>query len=296
MNPSSVLIESPAKINLFLEVIGRRPDGYHLLETIFAKISIADAVRAERTGGRGKVSLNIRQYAGAALTCGPDNIVFKAAEAFRKEFGITEQVKISLEKRIPIGAGLGGGSSDAAAVLSALCGVFNVKVSAADRKRLFKIAVSLGADVPFFMQKHPLCAGRGIGEKLFPVKSGGGMPWIALAYPGEPSFTAQVYKRLVLPAKADILTSLSALHKLKKGLKEGHPLAYWGGCLFNRLEPAAFALCPSALALKKEFILAGAGAVLMSGSGSSGFGLEERRKKAEGLRKKGRKIFVARFL
>lgn len=293
----SVKVKSPAKINLFLEVTGLRDDGYHLIETIFAKIDLSDSILAKRLGKKGAVRLHVRNFSGCkTLSTGPGNLVSKAAVAFRKEFGISEGIDITLEKNIPVGSGLGGGSSDAASTLIALSWIFNIGPS---DKRISKIAGKLGADVPFFMSEAAVCVGKGVGERISPLKVKGSLPWIVLVCPGEPVLTAVAYKRLAMPDRKSILTSRSSLHKLKTGLEKGLGLSKWGGHLFNRLESAVLPFHPSANRIRKRFQASGAQAVLMSGSGSCVFALapsyEKARALVSGVGRRSGKIFLTRF-
>lgn len=299
----SVKVKPPAKINLFLEVTGSRDDGYHLIETILAKIDLSDSIVAKRLGKKGGVRLRIRNFSGCkTLASGPGNLVSKAAVAFRKEFGISEGIDITLEKNIPVGGGLGGGSSDAASTLIALGRIFNIGPLVAKDKRISKLAAGLGADVPFFMSEAAVCLGKGAGERISPLKvapGGGRLPWIVLVCPPEPVLTAGVYKRLAMPDRKSILTSRSSLHKLKTGLERGFPFSKWGGYMFNRLEPAVLPFHPSVNRIKERFQALGAGAVLMSGSGSCVFALapsyEKARALARGVGRRSGKIFLTGF-
>ncbi|MFH1618690.1 MAG: 4-(cytidine 5'-diphospho)-2-C-methyl-D-erythritol kinase [bacterium] len=295
-------LKSPAKVNLFLEVTGKRPDGYHLLETIFAKIGIFDTIVVRRTGRPGGIKLSVdSRHTGVKIGAGPGNLAWRAADAFRKEFGIGEGLEIRLSKKIPIGAGLGGGSSNAACVMTILGRLFGVDFSAGrDHARVSGIARSLGADIPFFLSPATFCLGRGIGDELYPLETVGKLPLMVLAYPGTVLPTAVVYGRLRRPCLKSALTSRVSLHKLKTALKKGAVPGEWGNVLFNRLEEAVLPFKPEVRRLKEDFLGAGARTVLMSGSGSAVFALVPDRKSAVSLagkiRKPGRQVFVAGFL
>lgn len=153
---------APAKVNLFLRVFDRRPDGYHELETLFQAVDLVDEVRVERGGG--SVELEVR---GADLGPIEDNLAYRAATRLLSEARITEGVGIRLTKRIPAGAGLGGGSSDAAAVLRCVALLFGFSH---EETLVRRIAGELGSDVPFFLCRSPLAAGRGRGEVLEPLE------------------------------------------------------------------------------------------------------------------------------
>ena len=149
---------APAKINLGLDVTGTRADGYHLLETVFQAVSIADTVTVELTDTP-EITLSCDVK---GVPCSPKNIAWKAAQRYREAAGLTDGVRIAIEKRIPMEAGMGGGSTDGAAVLLALQ---ELTGNALDMKQLAAIAVSLGADVPFFLYGGTAYA-AGIGEEL----------------------------------------------------------------------------------------------------------------------------------
>ena len=152
---------APAKLNLYLSVVGRRPDGYHLLETLMVKIDLADRLVLRPGGDRIRL-----EVLGADLPSGPGNLVYRAAEAFFLAAGLEPGLDVSLEKKIPTAAGLGGGSSDAAATLLGLNSIFGRPLSS---EQLADLGLGLGADVPFFLGSWSAAWARGIGEKLSPA-------------------------------------------------------------------------------------------------------------------------------
>ena len=155
---------APAKINLYLRVTGRRADGYHQLDSIFLPIAWSDSVRLEsRPSNEARVNLICDS---AAIADPASNLASRAAFAFMHEYAIAAEILIDLRKHIPMGAGLGGGSSDAGAVLRMMAAVFDVPIDA----RLASIAVKLGADVPFFLDPRPSRV-RGIGEMIEPLSA-----------------------------------------------------------------------------------------------------------------------------
>jgi 4-diphosphocytidyl-2-C-methyl-D-erythritol kinase len=203
-------VEAPAKVNLFLEVTRRRPDGYHDLETVFAKLELADSLTlrpAERS------SLALVHRSPTRVSAGPDNLVLRAAEAFRASFG-GAGASIRLVKRVPAGAGLGGGSSDAAATLLGLARQRGVRAD------LSALGRGLGADVPFFLQPAPLALGRGIGDRLRPMKARGGPWWLVVVYPGVSVSTPHAFRRLRLRRGAT-LTTRRLLVRLRRSLRAG---------------------------------------------------------------------------
>lgn len=265
-------VQCPAKVNLFLEVTGRRKDGYHTLSTLFVRINLYDVLDLEFANG-GKPTLEIvDELQTAHLSAGPDNLVMRAAKAFYREFRIGVGVKMTLTKRIPMGAGLGGGSSDAAGTLLGLAKLFQIDLTAARKKKLHAIAVKLGADVPFFLKEANFCLATGIGDRLRPLKIQKSLPYMVLVWPGFPSPTGPIFQSLPPRRRADALTSLSQLDKLVRRLKNGRPVEEWGGLLFNRLEQAESPVLTAVAQARRILVAAGAKGVRMSGSGSSVFG------------------------
>lgn len=262
MLPVSVKIRAPAKINLGLRVVGRRVDGYHLLDTIMVPVSLYDEVlitKSAREVGSSSSKLTVT-CDSPAVPSDEGNIVFRAANLIIEENSIRERVKIHIRKRIPIGAGLGGGSSDAAATLIAMNSLFGLNYST---RRLKKQAYGLGADVPFFIDCRPARA-RGIGECLTPIKS---LPWewAVIVYPGFPVATAWVYRKFAAKL-TKLMANTSIISPLKKS--SGQPRL-----LVNDLESVTMARYPRIKSLKRELIAEGAAGALMSGSGSAVFGL-----------------------
>jgi 4-diphosphocytidyl-2-C-methyl-D-erythritol kinase len=267
-----VKFQCPAKVNLFLEVTGRRKNGYHTLNTLFARINIYDVLDMEVVNGN-KPTLEIIDELGTGeLSAGPDNLVLRAAEAFYKSFRVGVGIKIVLTKRIPMGAGLGGGSSDAAGTLLGLAKLLDIELNAAKKKKLHAIAAKLGADVPFFLKEENFCRASGIGDRLRPVKVAKSLPYMVLAWPGFGSPTGPVYQALPPRRRREILTRLSQLDKLIRSLKKGRPVEEWGGLLFNRLEQAELPVMKEVAQARRILEAAGAKGTRMSGSGSSVFG------------------------
>jgi 4-diphosphocytidyl-2-C-methyl-D-erythritol kinase len=152
-------VPAPAKLNLFLHVVGKRPDGYHLLQSVFTLIDWADTLHFERRGD----GLLMRHDRGAELPA--DDLCLRAARLLQKETGCSDGVDIHIDKRLPSGAGMGGGSSDAASTLLALNRLWGLNLP---RSHLLELGLRLGADVPFFIGGHNALV-EGIGEQLRPV-------------------------------------------------------------------------------------------------------------------------------
>lgn len=290
----SISLHAPAKLNLFLEVTGKRPDGYHDLATLFAKISLADKLHIQaEPAAEEKLQLEMRGPFACQITNDENNLALKAVRAFEHVFQMTLCVHIRLEKNIPTGAGLGGGSSDAGTVLLGLCRMFDK-----DPSLLLAQAAKLGADVPLFLYPDTFLKGEGIGDKLSPVSFTEPLPWAVLVYPDTPVPTKGVFARLQRPGKEEVLTSLSNLDKLIVAIQKGLPLLQWQHLLFNRLEEAVLPYVCSVRDVKKDFSALGA-SPLMSGSGSTVFALTPNRELADDLagriKQKGRKVFTVRF-
>lgn len=263
-------IRAPAKINLTLRVVGRRADGYHLLDTILVPVSLYDELDLRKVRiGRGKNLPELIQIRcdHPAVPQDETNLVYRAAALIMRCSRKPEPVLIRLKKNIPVGAGLGGGSSDAAATLIGLNRLLDLRLSTA---RLEKLALRLGADVPFFVRGKPARA-RGIGEKLRPVPK---LPrlWAVILYPGFPVSTAGIYRRLGEKlTKTIVNTSIAASPKTFDELTRR---------LVNDLEVVTLKGYPKIAELKRKLLRGGAPGVLMSGSGSSVFGIFASRKAA----------------
>ncbi|HUI79688.1 MAG TPA: 4-(cytidine 5'-diphospho)-2-C-methyl-D-erythritol kinase [Bryobacteraceae bacterium] len=262
--PRRVRVRALAKINLDLRVLGRRPDGYHELRTIFHTISLADTIEISFTPGR-KTAIAIND----PLRLESDNLAVRAAKLAMDTMRVNGRIEIRLVKRIPTGAGLGGGSSDAAAVLLALP-VLARKV--VPLPALSRIAAELGSDVPFFLQGGA-AVGIGRGTELFPLPDAPQLPGL-LALPEVHVSTAEAYRRL-----SARLTTESEQNKIFSF----QSLALAGGVpetVCNDFEAVVMEQYPRLALLKKRLERAGAAPVLMSGSGSAVFGLFRKREQA----------------
>jgi 4-diphosphocytidyl-2-C-methyl-D-erythritol kinase len=178
----ALVVAAPAKVNLFLHVVGRRADGFHLIESLFARVDLADTVRLARIADDGVV--RTRELPGVSED---DDLSIRAARALKVASGTRAGVAIAVEKRIPQGGGLGGGSSDAASVLLALNRLWGLRWP---RERLAVLGATLGADVPFFVHGENAFV-RGVGERVTPVS----LPaaWLALAHPPVHVPTAEIF-------------------------------------------------------------------------------------------------------
>ena len=268
----SLELAAPAKVNLGLRVVGRRADGYHEIESLFVPLDLADAIALSVESARAtEVALAIDGPASGAPT-GDDNLAARAARAFLARARIAARVAIRLTKRTPVAAGLGGGSSDAAAVLRGLAEAFPAALKS---DALEEVALALGADVPFFLDPQPAWV-TGIGERRAPVA---GVPALALviANPGEPLATREVFRAFDALARPRARQP-DPPRALARELAEDGALA---ARLHNDLEEPAVRLCPPIARLRAQLRAVGARAVGMSGSGATVFGVFADRAAAE---------------
>jgi 4-diphosphocytidyl-2-C-methyl-D-erythritol kinase len=269
--------KSPCKVNLLLNILGKRPDGFHELETVMQPVNLFDEVCFER-GGKG-IRLSCSEK---SLPIDSRNLVFRAAERFLEAANISGGVEIHLEKKIPLAAGLGGGSGNAATTLLALNELFGQPLTP---EGLYEIAALLGSDVPFFLQNKPALA-TGRGEKIQPLEDFPALRGRAffLVHPGFGISTPWAYQNLArFPAalngkkgRAVKLISLLETANLKTAANK----------FYNSLEAPVLEKFPI-LELFQEFLCKnGALVTLMSGSGSTTFAIAENVSFAESLAEK----------
>ncbi len=268
----SLTIQSFAKINLFLDVICKRPDGYHNIETVFQTIDLHDDLTLELLPSGLEVRSN-----DPSVPCDSRNLAARAYLAFQKLVHYRGGIRISLEKRIPVGAGLGGGSSNAAAVLLGCASLFSADVPPED---LHDIAQQLGADVPFFLTGG-LAAAWGKGEKLMPLASLPASPLVMAVPKGVSVSTALAYSKIDAakcssPPPETLADCSNRLGKFINTLNPSIMLASNTSLLallYNKFEGAIFPLHPEISRLKQGMTESGAQAALMTGSGSAVFGI-----------------------
>ena len=246
-------IKANCKINIGLDVLRRRADGYHDLSTVMVPVKgLYDVLTVEQAEAS---SLKI---VGIEVDCDPEqNICMKALRLMQQRYSIGE-ASITLDKRIPFGAGLGGGSADGTVVILALNEIFALGL---DEATLISLAAELGSDTAFFVRNSPqLCEGR--GEIMTPIELDLAGYWLVLIKPDANVSTREAYAGVV-PA----IPELSLTERLQK------PIAEWQGCVKNDFEKSVFAAHPIIGEIKQELIDAGATYASMSGSGSTVFGL-----------------------
>jgi 4-diphosphocytidyl-2-C-methyl-D-erythritol kinase len=254
----SLRIPAFAKVNLALNITGKRPDGYHELRTVFQAISLADELKISIAPGK---NLEIGLTSNVTALAGPDNLVFRAVRALAPEIGFTGAVGIHLEKNIPVARGLGGGSSDAAATLIGLLRLTRAKLPL---ERLVQIAASLGADVPFF-----LFGGRALavnrGDEIYPMEDGPKRTVVVVSPKGIGVPTKDAYSWL-----APELTRLTNPHRIWRfcalcwSRQEG---------LSNDFEGPVFSRHPRLGEIRADLLKRGAADAALAGSGSAVFGV-----------------------
>jgi 4-diphosphocytidyl-2-C-methyl-D-erythritol kinase len=270
---------APAKINLGLEVLYKRPDGYHEINTLFCRVTEPHDVVTVTRGGFFQLTCSDK-----ALPTDQRNLMIRAAEGFSQQIGeALPHFHIHLEKNIPIGAGLGGGSSDAATMLQIMQDWHSSQLennrqdtvtSILDRGALLNLAASLGADIPFFLSGSNAAQASGIGEKLRP-----------LAIKLEATVLI-VFDSDIQISTRDAYASLSPSEEPSaidyfKFFQSAPPLAKWKEQFGNDFEPEIFRRFPQLAGIKHSLYTHGASFALMSGSGSSVYGLFEKREAAQ---------------
>ena len=250
---NSYNLVAPAKINLRLEIIGRRKDGFHEIRSIMCAVGLYDTLSLSKTpAGITLTSSN------SDLPLDNRNLAFKAASVLMQTANLSAGVRIRLGKHIPIAAGLGGGSSDAAATMRGINALYGLNYASAELREL---GAKIGADVPFFFSQGPAFA-TGIGEKLSPCKL---FPpfWVLLVTPAMPVSTAWAYSQFTSEMQDNVFTFSEKIDLLKMG-KE---------ILYNDLERVVIFHFPEIAKIKKILEDNGAWGALMSGSGPTVFGI-----------------------
>ena len=254
---SAVRVWTPAKVNLFLEVLARRADGYHELATLMTAVSLYDTLEFTE-GSRGATTLHCDH---PCLSTGPDNLIRRAVELVRQRSGRSDGVTVRLWKRIPMAAGLAGGSSDAAATLAGLNRLWRLGW---DRDELIRLGAELGSDVAFFFAAPAAwCTGR--GERIDPLRLGRTLDFVLVSPPVGLS-TAEVFRGVTVPAEP--ISGEAVRRAVEVG--DVRELGRW---LHNRLQPAAERLCPAVAGLCARLAGLGPAGQLMTGSGSTVFAL-----------------------
>ncbi len=274
-----MLLHAPAKINLALDILGRRQDGYHFIDTVMQAVDLCDEVELALTGGGIEV-----ECLGMKLPAGEGNTAYRAARLFFERTGLKSGVKIRIDKRIPAGAGLAGGSADAAAVLVGLNALLQAGLTV---RELCEIGVKVGADVPFCILGGTARIG-GIGEKLTPLPALCGC-WFVVVKPAVSVSTAEAYRAFDekgSKGKGDIDAVVRAVAK--------GDIESIGSLAFNAFEDVIE--LEDVMRAKEELLSRGALGAAMSGSGSAVFGIFDEKGAAEracfGLKESFEEVFL----
>jgi 4-diphosphocytidyl-2-C-methyl-D-erythritol kinase len=272
-----VVLNSCAKLNLYLAVLGKRKDAYHTLDTLFERIDLCDTIVLKpRRDNRIAISTD-----SPLIPRDRRNLAWRAAELLREHCGIDRGVDIRIVKRIPVGSGMGGGSSNAACVLTGLNRLWKLGLS---RSRLVGLGKKLGADVPFFLSDTPFARGSQRGDRIKPE---GALRkarfWHVVLMPRIRVSTPSVYKKWDrLPLKVRLTKPHSDVRLLLLALKK-KDFSLIGERLFNSLEQVSLALYPEIGYGKEKLAELGLKSILMSGSGPAVFGMVSSRKEARSL-------------
>lgn len=263
---SSLTVRSYAKINLGLLITGKRPDGYHTLETLFAPIAWHDSITFEPADSITMSCLN------ADLPVDDSNLCIRAARLLAERFGSQRGVSMQLDKQVPFGAGLGGGSSDAATVLRVLNDFWQIGASL---EALHPLAVELGADVPYFLEMPGLAYARGIGDELFDLDLT--LPFhILTVFPEQPVSTLWAYKNFYRRFERQVPDLQALVARLCRDGQYSVLAAFE-----NDFEPAVFDHYPAVAGVKQGLLAAGALFASLSGSGSAVYGFFASQQQAE---------------
>ncbi|HOW35602.1 MAG TPA: 4-(cytidine 5'-diphospho)-2-C-methyl-D-erythritol kinase [Candidatus Omnitrophota bacterium] len=293
---NSIRLKSPAKLNLYLKVINKRKDGYHNLVTVFERINLCDDIKmtANTTG-----AIRIRSN-NSELPTGPKNLIYRVAKLLQKEFSVFLGVDVAITKRIPIAAGLGGGSSNAATALLGLNKIWNLHLNI---RQLAALGERIGSDVPFFLYDYNWALGVERGNKIQKLPSQRKL-WHILVVPRIKVYSGEVFGALKLPAGPFLAPATSPKSPLKgisgaptniltkarddvniltRALRKDDLLRI-GSLLSNDLETTIVRLHPNLSKIKNKLKILKAVGVVFSGSGPAVFGLAESSRQAHALK------------
>ena len=257
-----VCVRAPAKVNLILRILDRLPTGYHQIWSIMQTVDLADRLTIRVVPSTTVITLQCQH---STVPKDRTNLVYQAAELVLNQAGSSVGLEIDLEKHIPMAAGMGGGSSDAAATIFGLVRLLDLDWSLSD---MAQIGAQLGSDVPFFFSA-PSALVRGWGQEVLPL-SMAGERWIVLVNPGFPIETKWAYDQLASTRK-QVLPIGEHLKKIE--VDQSISWDRLTALLENDFEPAIFPVFPELKNIKAEFLAAGAEAALLSGSGATMFGV-----------------------
>jgi len=266
-----MLLYAPAKINLRLKVLGKKSDGYHALHTIFERIALFDKVSIQKTKEK---SIQIL-ITNESIPTGRKSLMYRTVDALKKECKLEGGVKVKIEKNIPVAAGLGGGSSDAASVLLGLSKLWKLPLK---RESLMKIGKRLGADIPFFLNNTSFAIGEKRGDEIMPLRWKAKL-WHLIVSPPVKLLSGDIYKEYDKRCVSG-LTKAPSINKILFPTRRVRRLDHFKDLIENDLEKAAISKKPVIGKLKNVLIEQGFKNTAVSGSGPSVFCLFEKRKEA----------------
>lgn len=287
-----MLVKAFAKINLYLRVLSRRPDGYHNIETIYQSVSLADTLEFSRDLSVDRVNLYLFPNSAFIVSTDESNFVLRAVNLLQQS---TEKeirhLRIGLDKQIPVGGGLGGGSTDAAATLFAVNQLFSLGFN---EEALLKIATSLGADVPFFFWGGTALA-RGKGEIISPLENNL-QYYVIVVFPSFPITTTEAYKRLD-EYQGACFKKEPQVNSIIEALKRGS-LTELKDSMTNSFSEVIEGLYPETKTMREDLLAAGCLAAQLTGSGSAVFGIcetiEESRRVKEIISKEYNYVYICK--
>lgn len=278
-----LILHAPAKLNLYLKVINKRPDGYHNIVTLFERIDLFDRISLA-SNNSGKISVTCNH---PHVPVGPKNLVYKVARIIKEKYQISQGINIDIDKSIPVAAGLAGGSTNAATVILGLNRIWNLNLS---KKSMVGIASQIGSDVPFFLYDTSWALGTQRGDHIQPLKIERQL-WHILVVPKIKMHTPKVYSRIRIPTnvhaeksggsgRTNVLTKKGddvniLVHKLRKS-----NIISISSLLYNDLEKVVVQICPRIMKLKERLKSLNAKGVTVSGSGPSVYGLTDSKQEA----------------
>lgn len=258
---SVLRLSSPAKLNFYLQVLGKRPDEFHEIVTLFQRISLADELTFRSIPKNNSIRIRCDH---PHVPCGPKNLVYKVVEIIRQRFGISQGVDIEIKKNIPVAAGLAGGSTNAATTFLALNQLWNLNLS---RKQLVDMGLEIGSDVPFFLYEVSWAWGTGRGGTITPLKLSL-KTWQTVVVPKVKMYAKTVYQGLNSRLTKGGVDANILTYSLKRNDLDGV-----SKLLRNDLEAVVLNMRPSLKVLQQRLKSLGAKAVMVSGSGPAVFGL-----------------------
>lgn len=289
-----MILKSPAKLNLYLKVLRKRKDGYHDIISLFERIDLSDTISLKR---RRANRIKIISASGE-IPKDKTNLAWRAAGLLQRKFKIKQGVEIKITKRIPVGAGLGGGSGNAATVLMGLNRLWNLNLSKA---KLAALAKEIGSDVAFFIHDCPFALAEGRGERIKPLKTLNQIKlWHVLAVPRVNVSTPFIYQQWDKAKKVGLTSPESDVKILTSALRK-NALSLVGKALFNSLEEVTTRLYPALNSVKGDLAGLGLKAIRMTGSGPAIFGICSSRKEAVSISRqlaqnRSLRVFLSRTL